>query len=227
METQSAADVGRDGIPAGTAGQDGSRPDRLDRLALAVSYILNPLLVFSLCFFLYYFLDWTQLSLLYGALHLGSLIVLFACYFFVLKLLGKPLDFELRNKADRSWPLGVTVGALILLGIFYWRVTNSGMHVYTNVASSAMILTFWVATRYTKVSLHSFASCFALSALFFIARLDLIFLPLVLLGPVVMWARMRLRYHTLGQSLAGAALGIVSILFLAWLQMTDPLGIVI
>lgn len=206
--------------------QKGSASSLLGKLALAISYALNPLLLFSCCFFLYFAVDRTRLSLNYGLLHLGSLILLFTFYFIGLRLIKKPLDFELRERSDRIWPLGITFVALILLGVAFWNATESGRHVYTNVASAAMILAFWAITRYWKVSLHSFSTFFALSALFQIVGLDWQFWPLILLGPTVIWARMHLKYHNLGQSLVGAALGIAAILFLQWLLAADPLRII-
>lgn len=199
---------------------------RLDRLARVISYVLNPLLLFSCCFFLYYAIDRSTLSLLYGLLHLGSLFVLFAGYFLVLRLVDKPLDLELRKRSDRIWPLGITFTALIVLGAAFWSVTESGPHVYANVASAAMILAFWLITSYWKVSLHSFSTSFALAALFQILELDWTYWPLLLLGPIVIWARMHLKHHNLSQSLVGALLGVLAILFLQWLITADPLRLI-
>ena len=223
MDTQGALDiVGEEAMPVRTDTID----TRLDRLALVISYVFNPLLLFSGCFFLYYAVDRSILSLLYGLLHLGSLFVLFAGYFLVLRLVNKPLDFELRKRSDRIWPLGITFTALIILGVAFWSVTESGPHMYTNVASAAMILAFWLITRYWKVSLHSFSTSFALTALFQIVGLDWVYWPLILLGPVVIWARMHLKHHNLSQSLVGALLGVSAILFLQWLLAVDPLRLI-
>ncbi len=199
----------------------------LDNLALGISYVLNPLLLFSCSFFLYYAVDRSSLSLFYGLLHLGSLFVLFAGYFVTLRIIKKPLDFELRKRSDRNWPLGVTFTALIVLGAAFWRVTESGPHVYTNIASAATILAFWSITRYWKVSLHSFSTSFVLAALFQILNLDWQYWPLILLGPIVIWARIHLKHHNLGQSLVGALLGVAAILFLQWLLEADPLRIIV
>ncbi len=220
MDTQGTLDVvSEDAMSA----RIGTMDTRLDRLALIISYGFNPLLLFSGCFFLYYAVDRSPLSLLYGLLHLGSLFVLFAGYFLVLRLVNKPLDFELRKRSDRIWPLGITFTALIVLGTAFWRITESGMHVYTNIASAAMILAFWLITSYWKVSLHSFSTSFTLAALFQILGLAWVYWPLLLLGPVVIWARMHLKHHNLSQSLVGALLGVAAILFLQWLLTADPL----
>ncbi len=224
MDTQGALDIAsEEAMPADL----GVPNTRLDRLALAISYMLSPLLLFSLCFFLYYAVDRSTLSLLYGLFHLGSLFILFAGYFWVLRLVNKPLDFELRKRSDRIWPLGITFMALIVLGTVFWSVTESGTHVYANVASAITILAFWLITGYWKVSLHSFSTFFALTALFQIVGLDWMYWPLILLGPTVIWARMHLRHHNLGQSLVGALLGISAILFLQWLLAVDPLRLIV
>lgn len=220
MDKKAALDMASENA---THSRKGSFAVILERAALVISYVLNPLLLFSCSFFLFYAVDRSQLSLNYGFLHLGSLFVLFFLYFLGLRLIDKPLDFELRERSDRIWPLGITFVALIVLGVAFWNFTGSSRHVYTNIASAAMILAFWAITRYWKVSLHSFSTFFALAALFQILNLSWQIWPLLLLGPIVIWARMYLQYHNLGQSLVGAALGVSAILFLQWLLAADPL----
>ena len=195
----------------------------LDWLARVVSYVLNPLLLFAGCFFIHYAMQPSVLNLTYAWVHLGSLFLLFAVYFLWLRAKGQALDFELRRKADRSVPLSMTFAALIVLGGAFWRATGSGLHVYTNMAAASMFLAFWLITNYWKVSLHALTASFVLTALFLFMELDWRYWPLLLLAPLVVWARVHLGYHDVSQSLVGLLLGASSIVLLQWLVDVNPL----
>lgn len=196
-----------------------------DVLARTISYTLNPLLLFAGCFFLPWLIDHSRLSIIYGLVHLGSLGLLFAFYWGLLKVMGHRLDFELNQRADRVMPLSITVTALIVLGAVLWFTTGSSLHVYTNVAGACMFLAFLAITSYWKVSLHSLTMSFVLAAAFLVIGLDWKYWPLLGLVPVVVWARMHLGYHDLGQSLVGIVLGVSTILLFQWLLAADPLGL--
>ena len=76
------------------------------------------------------------------------------------------------------------------------------------------ILIVVLINKYWKISVHALGASGALAALFFAAGpsgLIFFFIP-VLVG----WSRVKLRFHTLSQVLAGAALGFCSV----YLQMT-------
>ncbi len=195
-----------------------------DIMARTVSYVLNPLLLFAVSFFLPYLIAPSGQSLMYAVIHLGSMGLMFGIYLAILRWKGRTLDFELEDRRDRAMPLGLTIVALMVLGILTSLWSRSGLLTYTNGAAVLMFLTFWIVTHYWKVSLHSLTISFLLAALFLVVNMDWAFWPLLLLIPVVVWARMHLRYHDLNQSLVGIMLGVSTILLYRWLLDTNPLG---
>ncbi len=195
-----------------------------DITAQVVSYVLNPLLLFAASFFLPYLIHPSSRTLIYAVVHLGALGLMFGMYLAILRWQGRTLDFELKDRRDRAMPLGLTIVALAVLGALTGVRTQSGLLMYTNGAAILMFLAFWLITHYWKVSLHSLTISFLLSALFLVVNLREIFWPLLLLIPLVVWARIHLRYHDLKQSLVGIMLGVSAILLYRWLLDTNPLG---
>ena len=198
-----------------------------DTLAWAVSYALNPLLLMPLVFFLPWSLARDGPSLVFACVHLGALGLLFAAYRAVLKVQGKELDFELNQRADRVLPLGMTIAGVAVLGVVMWRWRGIGSHVYTDVAAALTFAVFWVITTRWKVSLHSLATSLVLATLFFLLQVGPTYLPLVLLLPLVVWARLRLRFHDLGQTLVGILIGISMVFLFMWLMAANPFHLIV
>ena len=196
-------------------------------LAWAVSYALNPLLLMPLVFFLPWSLARDGPSLVFAGVHLGALGFLFAAYRAVLKIQGKELDFELNQRADRVLPLGMTIAGVAVLGVVMWRWQGIGSHVYTDVAAAVTFAVFWAITTRWKVSLHSLAISLVLATLFFLLQVGPTYLPLVLLLPLVVWARLHLRFHDLGQTLVGILIGISMVFLFMWLMAANPLHLIV
>jgi len=74
---------------------------------------------------------------------------------------------------------------------------------YTFAAAAIMIITRW-----WKISTHAFGVTGPFAAMYLLFGLAP--LPYVIVVPLVYWARVYLRAHTLAQVLGGAALGIIS-----------------
>lgn len=198
-----------------------------DTLAWAVSYALNPLVLMPLVFFLPWSLARDGPSLVFAGVHLGALGFLFAAYRAVLKVRGKELDFELNQRADRVLPLGMTIAGVAVLGAVMWRWQGIGSHVYTDVAAAATFAVFWAITTRWKVSLHSLAISLVLATLFFLLQVGPTYLPLVLLLPLVVWARLHLRFHDLGQTLVGILIGISMVFLFMWLMAANPFHLIV
>ena len=196
-------------------------------LAWAVSYALNPLLLMPLVFFLPWSLARDGPSLVFAGVHLGALGFLFAAYRAVLKIQGKELDFELNQRADRVLPLGMTIAGVAVLGVVMWRWQGIGSHVYTDVAAAVTFAVFWAITTRWKVSLHSLAISLVLATLFFLLQVGPTYLPLVLLLPLVVWARLHLRFHDLGQTLVGILIGISMVFLFMWLMAANPFHLIV
>lgn len=206
-------------VPAGNTWQD--------TLAWAVSYTLNPLLLMSMVFFLPWSLERDGPSLVFAGVHLGALAALFTSYWAVLRIKGEDLDFELNRRADRVLPLGMTLAGVAAVGLVMWLWQGIGSHVYTDIAAAACFAVFWAITTRWKVSLHSLAVSMVLSVLFFLHDIGPGYLPLFLLLPLVVWARLHLRFHDLGQTLVGILIGTSMVFLFMWLMAANPFNLTV
>lgn len=204
-------------------GEPGAGRSLPDALAWGVSYVLNPLWMLALCFFIPLFMEASRLNLVYGLVHVAFLVLLFLVYMGYLRATGRKLDFELNRRADRVVPLAITIAGLTFLGIVFWIWQGTARHVYINVAASAMFAVFWALTSQWKVSLHSLATSLFLTGILLLMELSWPFWFLLLLIPLVVWARIHLKFHNLGQTLAGIVLGVAMVLFYQWLLVMNPL----
>jgi membrane-associated phospholipid phosphatase len=116
------------------------------------------------------------------------------------------LDMSVREERERifvAFVLFFALGTVDLWWIGAPRIMTAAMAGY---ALSSLVVQ-WI-TRYWKISTHALgitAPLVALSAIFGSRPL-----PFLILIPIVCWARVYLRAHTLAQVLAGAGLAAVS-----------------
>ncbi len=202
--------------------------DRGYRLANAVSYVLNPLIFPPIAFAL--------IDAHFGAgpvevlWTLGVSLVFFCLVplFYVIGMIraGRAESLEVRDRSARLGPLLVgivsyAIGALLLA----WTVKGPAFPIIVafaalfpiNTAALLLINTRW------KISLHMSSLAGFVGVLLFTAltvwrefpadleaALTLATVgPLVVLVPLLMWARVRVGAHTRGQVLAGAAFGLL------------------
>ena len=198
------------------------------RLANAVSYVLNPLVFPPVAFALidaHFGAGWPQVAWTFGV-SLAFFCLLPLLYVVGMIRQGKTESLEVRERSARLGPLLVgmasyTVGALLL-----WR-TVEGPALPLIVAFAALFpintaLILLINTRW-KISLHMTSLAGFVGVLLFTALTvwrDLpggveaaltaaTVAPLVPLVPLLMWARVRVGAHTVGQVVAGAAFGLV------------------
>ena len=206
------------------------------RVANAVSYLLNPLVFPPIAFALvdrHFGAGLGQTALTFGV----SLV--FFCLVplgYVLGMIrsGRVASLEVRDRSARTGPLAVgvvsyAVGAALLAGIVEGpaRVPiltfAAGFPVNT---LGILAINRWV----TKISLHMSSLAGFVGVLLFVAltvwrglpadlELGLTLAtagPLVLLLPLLMWARIRVGAHTPGQVMLGAAYGLLLPLVELW-----------
>jgi membrane-associated phospholipid phosphatase len=121
-------------------------------------------------------------------------------------------DLDIRRRDQRAIPLAVTAFCQAL-----------GFGLLTSAAASAellrlagallfLTLVLLLVSRWWKISVHAGAAALVFSHHFL---LEGAFLPLLLGLPLLIWSRLRLRHHTLGQTLMGSSVGIMlALLFL-------------
>lgn len=203
----------------------------LDRLAEAVSVMLNPLLLPPVLFGI--------ISVYAGAaaghvLLVSSVGVLFfalvpASYVYWELQRGRVASLNIRDRTRRERPLLVTIacyltGAALMSalsvpgqGLLGWLMACYGF----NTGLTLLV------TRYWKISIHALAIAAIPSVLFFLAyglgrstpfpALWLLFGFSTACIPLVGWARVRLHHHTPQQVIAGALGGLILPVLELWL----------
>jgi membrane-associated phospholipid phosphatase len=127
---------------------------------------------------------------------------------FYLYLSGRISDFDMSDRSERSRAflafVGIDAAAAIVLSIDHAPIALIAMAWgYTFAAAAIMIITRW-----WKISTHAFGITGPFAAMYMLFGLAPI--PYAIVVPLVWWARVYLRAHTLAQVLGGAALGIIS-----------------
>ena len=206
---------------------DEARRARGYRLANAVSYLLNPLVLPPVAFAL--------LDAHFGARGLEVLWTFavstaFFCLiplFYILGLVrsGRAESLEVRDRRSRLGPFLVCVGSY-LVGALLLALVVDGPALPLIVTFAAIFpvntaILLLINTRW-KISIHMSSLAAFVGVLLFAAltvwrdlpaELELALTlatvgPLVLLVPLLMWARVRVEAHTVGQVVAGTAFGL-------------------
>ena len=217
---------------------------RAYRLANAVSYVLNPLVFPPVAFALidaHFGAGPVQLLWTFGvSLTFFCLVPLL----YVLGMIrsGRTESLEVRDRASRLGPLLVGIGSYAVGALLLWR-TVEGPALPLIVAFAALFplntaMILLINLRW-KISLHMTSLAGFVSVLLFTAltvwrdlpagieaALTLATVgPLVLLVPLLMWARVRVGAHTPGQVVAGAAFGLLVPLAELWALVYGVLGL--
>ena len=204
----------------------GPHSTRAERVANALSYFLNPLAFPPIAF--------TLVSWHFGAppLEVAWVFALSVTFFCVVPLLallwmvreGRAESVEIRDRTRRRFPLLVAVGSYLVGIVALGASTGTATAVLVAFALIYPVNTLILIaiTHWWKISIHMAGLAAFVSGLLFVslvawrdlpadweAALTLATTaPLVLLLPVLMWARVKIRAHTVGQVVAGAAFGL-------------------
>ncbi|MDT0631548.1 hypothetical protein RQM47_02305 [Rubrivirga sp. S365] len=229
--------------PARTRGRGGAR-DRGYRVANAVSYVLNPLVFPPVAFAL--------LDAHFGAgpgevaWTFGVSLVFFCLvpllYVVGMVRRGRAESLEVRERAARLGPLLVGV-ASYAVGALLLAATVEGPALPVIVAFAALYplntAALLLINLRWKISIHMTSLAGFVGVLLFAALTVWRDLPggveaaltvatvgpLVLLLPLLMWARVRVGAHSVGQVVAGAAFGLVVPQLQLWWIVYEWLGL--
>lgn len=179
-----------------------TRPDRATRLARWVSHIGSPpVLIVGMMLLATSTVvgqTWTD-----TAVYLTCILILPIAYIVYLVQQGKATDFDVSVRRQRVIPMFVSLGGSIL-GLFYF-VLASVPNLLIILAAANFLITFVIAvtTIFWKISVHSATSAAGAVLAWTLLGTPVFFLAL----PVIIWSRVRLRRHTLLQTIVGALLG--------------------
>jgi membrane-associated phospholipid phosphatase len=179
--------------------------ERSKEIARWISNVLSPP-VFGLVGFLLLFAgngSWRGVEwlLFYLLVAFGVPIV----YLLHLLRIGAVTDFHLKVRAQRIRPMLVMMGSSLLAAVIMQFGAAPTVLKMVALAGTLLLAIMLIITLSWKISGHSTAvSAFAVLVLGFFG---LPALPVLILIPTVIWARLHLGRHSLGQTLGGAALG--------------------
>jgi membrane-associated phospholipid phosphatase len=197
------------------------------RVANAVSYVLNPFVFPPVGFGL------VQAHFGAGAPEIAWTVAVSAVFFCLVPVLyllgmvrrGRAESLEIRDRAGRLRPFLVGVGSYLVGIALLGATVRTALPLIVAIAAIFPANTLLVAlinTRW-KISVHMTSLAGFVSVLLFVALTVWRGLPpeaeaaltaasvapLLLLLPLLMWARVRVEAHTPGQVLAGAAFGLL------------------
>lgn len=146
------------------------------------------------------------------AVYLSLALLLPIAYIAYLVQQGKATDFDVSVRRERVVPMFVSLAGAGLGWLLLWLKAAPDLLITLAAANLVISTVLALVTLFWKISVHS-----ATAAASAMISWVLLSSPLFFLGiPLIIWSRVRLRRHTLGQTLAGALLSvIVLLLFIA------------
>ena len=207
---------------------DADRRSRSYRLANALSYILNPLVLPPVAFALidaHFVAGLLEVAWTFGV-SLAFFCLVPLLYVLGMIRMGRTESLEVRDRSARLEPLLVGMASYAIGALLLWRVVD-GPALPLIVAFAALfpintVVILLVNMRW-KISIHMTTLAGFVGVLLFTALTVWRDLPtgieaaltvatvgpLLALVPLLMWARVRVGAHTLGQVWAGAAFGLI------------------
>lgn len=122
---------------------------------------------------------------------------------------GAISDFHITIRAQRMRPILLSLACSTVTLLVFWLGKAPVLYLSLAGIGVGFVVVLLLITRFWKISGHS-AAIASVSILTY-QLLGHQFWPSLLLIPLVAWARVRLHRHTLAQTIAGTALGVVYI----------------
>jgi membrane-associated phospholipid phosphatase len=150
---------------------------------------------------------------------------IFIPVFYVVWLLLKKeiTDFHIRVRYQRLRPMFF----MVVSSVFAWIVMRLGsapVFLQTIAILGAFLMMFLLLiTLRWKISGHTTAA--TAFAFFSLGSIGSLALPVLLLIPLVIWARVTLKRHTLAQTIAGTLVGGIFIVFVQYGEMIQNNGV--
>jgi membrane-associated phospholipid phosphatase len=119
-------------------------------------------------------------------------------------------DLDMSRREEREHVFGAFVVFYLAGTVVLWLLHAPPMIVASMAGYAASALVVQFITRYWKISTHALGITAPLVVLLILYGREP--LPFLVLIPLVGWARVYLKSHTLAQVIAGSALGVVSVL---------------
>jgi hypothetical protein len=179
-------------------------------LARLISNVISPPLVgiFAAIAFIVYTVPQPEAVLFWFAWMLPLLVIPPLTYVIWLVRKGELADIHMPDRHSRIKPLTVILGWSIscLLLLYAWGAPP--VLIFVVLATLGYMMVMSAVTLFWKISFHSSAIATAASVGIMVSGINTAWsISALMLIPVVVWARVHLRRHTLGQLLAGCVAG--------------------
>jgi hypothetical protein len=180
------------------------------KAARLVSNVISPPLVSVLGILMMAYFIGTQEAWWWAAAFVGLVVLLPTLYVVLLLKQGKIENFHIPNRENRTKPYLVIIGSN-LLGVILMSMLDAP---FLLVAFAVMGVTqstlLFLINRYWKISGH--ATAISGLSVFIVAALGWSLAPVLVMVPLVAWARIRTYSHTFWQTIAGILTGTTFIL---------------
>jgi len=174
------------------------------RAAYVISQLGSPPIVMTLAILLAAAVIAQAIAWMWASVYVVLGIALPVAQLFWLLRRGQVADLDVRRREQRSKPMMF----MLAYGAVGWTVLAIGSAplLLILIAGAALfqMATIFVITLHWKISVHCSAAAGAATVVLLVAGTPL---PLLLGVPLVAWSRIRLRHHTLAQTIAGSLLG--------------------
>jgi len=180
-----------------------------ERLARLISDILCPPVTAPIGLFLFVSSIREPLMWVWALISVALSIGIPVAYVFWKVRSGEISDFHIPIRTQRFRPMLLSILCVLLSWAILWICKAPALLISLMGVSAAFAVLLLLITLRWKISGHSVA--IASLAILVIHVMGQNFLPALLAIPLVAWARVRIRRHTLAQTIAGAALGMLYI----------------
>lgn len=183
------------------------------RMATWISHIFCPPLVGLATLLLIGGMVASPAGWLWVAVFCLATLALPTLYIYWLVRQGQVSDFHVPIQSERIRPLSFTLLTAIVAGLLAWWWAAPDLLRIIGFVNIGQALALLIITLRWKISLHCLAVAELVTLCLYLMGMQA--LALLLFVPLVAWARVYLRRHTLGQTVAGTAMGAL----LIWLVM--------
>ena len=183
--------------------------DWKDRWARVVSGVLSPLAIAVAAVILAAYTINDESALTWIAIYIALSILPPTLYIMYLVRRGIVSDFHLNIREERTQPLILMTANTILALLVMYLIGAPKLILVVIAAAIIQLLCILLITLKWKVSGH--ATAISGLAVLALALFGENVAPLILLIPLVAWSRIRLKRHTLAQTIAGAFIGIITV----------------
>ena len=193
-----------------------------ERVALAASYLINPMCLPPLAFGLilsHFQASSGEIGLIVSIAFLVFCIIPVAYIVWKMRC-GVIAELDVPERKNRTGVLLVSMGAIVVGGILIYQVGVTVVPLMVSIMVSYLINTvvLLVINLFWKISIHLIGLAGVWATLFFVMNLPdagtgviqgTWMIPVLLLIPFLMWARVRLGAHTRAQVVVGAIVGLL------------------